>query len=250
VSGRRILIAVGAVAAVVVVVVLWLGRSLDSVVKAGVERYGSRIAGTSVEVSGVRLELREARGTLRGLRIRNPGGFSGRDAVSLGEIVLDLEGKSLASEPIVIEELRIGDPRLLVEVATDGKVNLRALQHNVESYASPGGGSGPAPGGGGAGGGEAKAPPRILVKKVIVEGGKIRLDTRAVGGEETERDMAGLTLSDVGAPNGVRADHLGRKVLDALLSEALRGSAVQALRQKAEDELKQAGKGILKGLSD
>jgi hypothetical protein len=238
-NGRRIVIAFLVLGAAFTAVVLWLGGNLDALVKGAVERYGGRMTGTEVRLAGVDLELREGRGTLTGLRVANPEGFSGGDAVTLGEITLDVDTESLAREPIVIEEIRVSGPHLLVELAKDGSVNLRALQESVEDYV-------PAAQADGGGGGS--PPPRVAVRKLTVEGGRIVADATAVGGERSERDLGAFTLTDLGGASGVPADELGREVLRALLRRSVEQGAMDALKQKAGDTLKDAAGGLLKDL--
>lgn len=223
---KRILWPLVAIAAIAALGgVLWLGSSLNGIVKAGVERHGPKVTGTDVKLAGAEIQLREGRGTLRGLRVRNPDGFSREDAVSFGEITLDIDTGSLTKEPLVIETIRIAGPSLLLEMSKDG-VNLRVLQQHVEQYAPQ----------------QAAGDrlPRIAVRSLTVEGGTLRLDARAVGGEISERKLPALTLTDVGGTKGVPADALGQEVLRAVLSGALRGAA--------EEGLKDAGLRLLKGL--
>lgn len=235
-SGRKVVIGFAVLAAVVTAGILWLGGNLNSIVKGAVERYGGRMTETSVRLAGVDLKLREGRGTFRGLRIGNPDGFSRGDAVSLGEITLDVDPGSLAKEPIVIELIRVAGPELLVEVAKDGSVNLLSLQKTVEGYvpaAKSGDGSPP--------------PPRIAVRKLTVEGGRLTVDATAAGGEKTERELGSFTLTDFGGSAGVPADELGQEILRAVLRKSVEQGTLDQLKAKAEEALKGAG-GLLKGL--
>ena len=57
---------------------LWfLSSRLDSLVAGLIEQYGSQIVGTPVRVGSVAIDLRAGRGTIRGLRVANPEGYSG-----------------------------------------------------------------------------------------------------------------------------------------------------------------------------
>ena len=185
---------------------------------------------TDVRLAGVSLKLREGRGTMTGLRIRNPDGFSGENAVSLGEITLDVDTQSITEEPIVIEEIRISGPELLVEVAEDGSVNLRSLQKTVEGYV-------PAK----AETGGDKPPPRVAVRKLT-------LDATAVGGKKSEKQLGGFVLTDLGGSQGVPADQLGQEVLRAVLRRSVEQGALEELKSKAENALKDAAGGVLEGL--
>ena len=58
----------------------YLLSNLDSIVKSAIEQYGSEITGTRVRVGSVKITLTEGRGTIRGLRVGNPSGFSSNGA--------------------------------------------------------------------------------------------------------------------------------------------------------------------------
>ena len=58
-----------------------LSGSLDSIVKAAIEKYGSEATGTTVEVAAVDVGLKDGRATVTGLVVMNPEGF---DGVALG----------------------------------------------------------------------------------------------------------------------------------------------------------------------
>jgi len=90
-------------------------------VKAAIERFGSDITGTKVTVGSVDISLKSGLGTIRGVRVDNPEGFSSDDAFELGEITVDLDVASLNRDPIVIEEIRILAP------AVRGELDAKAV---------------------------------------------------------------------------------------------------------------------------
>lgn len=231
---RSVLVTVGLLAVIATASVLWLGGNLNSIVKKGVERYGPRVTKTDVHLAGVDLRLKEGRGTLLDLRIANPEGFSGADAISLGEITLDIDPGSLTRQPIVVETIRIVGPSLRLEVAEDGAVNLRSLQKSVNTYSArlkdhSGDDADRSP------------PPRVVVRELTVEGGTLALDTTTIGGESTERALGSFTLRDLGGSEGVPADQMGQEVLLAILHRAVEQGARDELKRAAQDALAEAG---------
>ena len=76
-SKTRIAIIAGAgllfLAAVAVYLLL---SNLDSLVERGIEKFGSEAAGTKVSVDRVAIDLRQGRGSILGLTVANPPGFS------------------------------------------------------------------------------------------------------------------------------------------------------------------------------
>lgn len=236
-KARRVVVILGVLAVIVVASLLWLGSNLNGLVKKGVERYGPRVTETTVRLGGVDIQLREGRGTLENLRIENPEGFSSSDAISFGEITLDIDPGSLTSEPIVVETIRIADPSLLLEVGEDGAVNLRTLQQSVNDYTSRSEEASRDPGG--------SAPPRLAVKELTVDGGTLVLDATAVGGERTERTLGSFTLRDLGGADGVPADQMGQEILRAVLRRAMEKGALDELKRKAKDALGETGGALL-----
>jgi hypothetical protein len=244
VNARKLFLGLGILAAIGIAVVVWIGGSLDSLVKAGVEKYGPRITRTEVALASVKLDIRGGRGMLKGLRIANPAGFSQADALSLGEITLDLDVGSLGKEPIVIEELRVAGPELLLELAKDGGTNLGAIRDAAEKYAPPQ-----------AGGidGSLASPdgpmPRMIVKTLEFDAGTIRVDATAVGGTKSERELGSFTLTNLGGSSGVPADRLGREIVRTIVRRAIEESASGELERMAKDKLKDAA-GLLESLTD
>jgi hypothetical protein len=60
---------------------------------------GTEIVGTRVRVDSVDIELAAGRGTIRGVRVANPEGYSDADAISLAEIELAIDARSLREQP-------------------------------------------------------------------------------------------------------------------------------------------------------
>jgi hypothetical protein len=232
----------------VVAAVVWLAHSLDGIVKSAIEDVGSELLDTRVAVGSVSIDLREGRGTLRGLRIRNPEGFSSEDAISVGEVVLEIDLSSLTGSPIVLNEVSVHSPQVLAEANARG-LNLDVLRRNVER-------SSPAEASDQATSGEGE-PPRIAIRRFEVQGGEARSDTTALGGKREEIDVPGLSLRDVGGRRGAPPGELGKQILDAWLSRIARAAAAHQARRAAGKALgdalgDDAGKvgDALKGLLD
>ena len=126
---KRILIAGLAALILAAGAAIWFVYSrLDSLVASAIETHGTEIVGAPVRVGSVNIDLTGGRGTIRGLRIGNPDGFSRGDALRLGEIRLDLDAGSVTETPIVINELRIAEPVARFEVDARGRSNFARLQ--------------------------------------------------------------------------------------------------------------------------
>lgn len=87
---RKLLIAGGILAVILVVAVKFLGSNLDAIVKKAITRIGPEMTGVSVDVDDVGIALADGRGEIGGLVIGNPRGYKGPHAFKLGSIVLAL----------------------------------------------------------------------------------------------------------------------------------------------------------------
>ncbi|MFT6093302.1 MAG: hypothetical protein ACJA2Q_001198 [Pseudohongiellaceae bacterium] len=105
---------------------------IDSIVKNGIEVVGSEVLGTSVSVSSVSISPLSGSGTIRGLSIENPEGFTADSIMELGEVTVSLNISSLLSDVIEIYEISIIEPAITYEtkITTD---NIRALLANLPS---------------------------------------------------------------------------------------------------------------------
>lgn len=112
---------------------LWLNNPLNSLVKAGIEKFGSEMTRAPVKVSKVDLSPTDGKGVLSGLSLGNPDGFKSSHAFRADRIELALEPASLADDVILIHRIHIDSPDISYE-KNDSGTNFDAIQRNVESY--------------------------------------------------------------------------------------------------------------------
>lgn len=136
---KPLLITVGLLVLVVAIVAVYLLKNLDAIIEGVVEDVGTRLTGTAVTLEGVELDLTSGKGTLNGLVIGNPRGYSSDYAFSLDKVVVGLQPASLAKPVIIISEVTIRGARLIAEQKGE-KVNLSEILDNVEkaSASEPG----------------------------------------------------------------------------------------------------------------
>lgn len=129
---------------VIIVLVLGIGGlflyvlgSLDAIVAAAIEKYGSQATGTAVRVEQVQIKLGEGRGAIRGLRVANPAGFSAANAFVLDEISVGINLEALADKNIVIDEIKVLKPAIFYEINAQRQGNLSVLKANLAQDARP-----------------------------------------------------------------------------------------------------------------
>lgn len=228
---KIILSILGGVVVLIAIVVFFLIQNLNGIVKTAIEKYGTEAAGTPVRVQKVKLELREGRGTVSGLTVGNPQGFSRQPIFRLGQITVALDIRSLTSDLPVVKLIKIGAPSFRYEVDARGRTNLGELQRNIKQFSAVQKQK------------EKTAPkksksagPHLLIKRLSIQGGQGILDLRAVGGKTMEAKLPPIALTDLGGRQGISPSALGRTILNALVTDlqqtAVRQGAEQVIRQK------------------
>ena len=222
------------VIAIVVIVVgaavgaYYLLSNLNSIVAAAIEKHGSEVTQARVGVSGVDISLREGRGSIKGLSVSNPEGFSAHDAFSLEDITIDIDLGSVRKEPIVIDEIRIQAPVIHAEVNERGATNIDALRKRVGEHTSSSGGSG---------GGESGEQKRIRIKKFVFEKGSIAVDATALGVEKKTLALPAIHMNDIGGPNGAMPDEIAKVVLTRVAKDVSSEIAASEVNRLIEDQL-------------
>ncbi len=181
------LVAIGAV-------VMWF--FLGSIVTAGVNSFGPKITQTKVVLAGAKISPFTGSGTLTGLEIGNPTGWSDANLASLGRIHLDVAPLSLLGDHIVINEISIEAPEFNYETKLVNS-NVAALLKNIEQFT---GGKDPAkPEAGG-------KSVKFAVKKFRLQNGWVRV---GVGPAALKLPMPPIELTNLGtAEGGITPDQL------------------------------------------
>jgi uncharacterized protein involved in outer membrane biogenesis len=196
----------------------YLLSSLDSIVEAAIEKYGSLVTGTTVRVSSVRIGLKEGKGTINGLSVDNPKGFSMPYAFTLGRITIRIDPSSMTQTPYIIKEITVRDPEAFYEVNESRKANVDELQRNiVRDQADPSTTSGK------------QEETRIVIDKLSIEGARVHVKVAALRDKEKTIKLPPLSLN-----------HIGRKTGGATPSEVA-DIMLSALIKQVKDEIARQG---------
>ncbi len=117
---------------VIVLVLVAIGSIffLGTIVKAGVEKVGPRVAKVPVKLDSASISLFSGSGTLKGLVIGNPEGYKTPEAMKLGRVSLSIAPGSVLKEKKHIRAIRIEGPEITYETDLKGS-NLGKLLDNV-----------------------------------------------------------------------------------------------------------------------
>lgn len=229
---KTILIAVGAVVAIIAGVSFFLLSSLDSLVKSAIESVGSEVAGVPVRVSEVKISLTEGKGTLKGVTVGNPKGFKSDTAFKLGEVTLEFDLSSATQNPVVIRQVSVSSPEVTYEVSASGGSNIQIIQDHVRA----------AGGSQSAASGEGKSERKLVIDKLDITKGTVTLAT-PVPGSKVSGTLGDIHLTGIGRNGGASTAQVAEAILAALTRTAM-NSATSLGGGTPLDKLKGTAGGI------
>ncbi len=233
-KGKLLLIALAVFAIFVAGAVVYVLTNIDSIVKAAIEKHGSQATKTEVSVSSVSIHLSAGAGSISGLTVANPPGFSTPDIFSLKDISTRIAVKSVTKTPIVIDDIRISGPEVFYEMNSSGRSNLDMLKKNMASpeAATKGPGRKKAPG----------KEVRLFIRKLVFENGRVEVRIAGIGNKPVSVALPRLELNDIGKNGGATPAQVAQTVITALAEETAkivaRSQGEKYLRKGAEDLLK------------
>jgi hypothetical protein len=162
---------------------------LGSIVKAGVNKFGPTMTQSKVELQSAKLSPLSGEGTLTGLVVGNPKGWSNADAFRLGTVHISMEPFSVFKDHIVINEVVIDQPEFLYETKLVAS-NIGDILKNVE--AAMGGNKAAEPQKDG-------KPIKMVIKKFTLRNGKVTL---GMGTTAVPLPMPPVEITDIGTKEG------------------------------------------------
>jgi uncharacterized protein involved in outer membrane biogenesis len=226
-----ILIAVLAIVALAVGAALRYGAGeLDGAVASTIERHGSGLTGTDVDVDGVDLALTAGRADLGGLTIGNPRGYETDYAVRIGSAAITLDIGSLTGDVPVIKELILDGALINAELRDAGSNLTDIQQHATASSGEP----------------PAGEPGRIVVERFRVRDARVLVTSSHLSNPE-ELELNDVVVNDIGSASGgatysEAAEAMLMPILAAARSAAadrLRSAAGEAVSDAAREELEE-----------
>ncbi len=127
---KYILIGAGALAVVVITMVVLVILNLGDVIKAAVEKFGPPITQTEVKLGSADISILNGSGTLSDFLLGNPKGFTLPSAVECGTIRVKVETDSLTTDKIIIDEIYVDGPVISYEKKGNTD-NFQAILANI-----------------------------------------------------------------------------------------------------------------------
>ena len=103
---KKLMIGLGLIVVIVAGGLLYLGQNAPKIIQAVIEDQGSTVTQVPVNVAGVDFSIADLKVGIRGLVVGNPAGFSTDNAISLGEISVQIS-QDWSSDLIIVDEIVI-----------------------------------------------------------------------------------------------------------------------------------------------
>lgn len=236
------LVVAGVVLVIVAVVAVLL--SLNTIVKKGVETVGPMIVKVDVKLGSASISPFSGSVQLSGLAVGNPPGYKSPSAIKVGSIKVVADLASALTDTIKVNSINIQAPEITCEGGLGG-INLKDIQKNLASTAGASKDSAAAP--------ASEGGKKFYVKDIVIEGGKISVALNELGGKGLVVPLPPIHLQNIGSETmGVTANELVSQVLEPILSGAIKaalegGGALGEAGKGATEQINKVGKGI-KGL--
>ena len=234
------------VVAVVAAAAYVFSPSLETIVKKLVHKYGSQVTGTEVNLGGFDLSLTKGTGKISGLTVANPKGYKSENIISLGEVSVNIDIKSLTTDTIVINEINVKKPVITYEMLSLTQNNIKELQNNitkntastekqetVEEKSKS----------------EESSSKKVIIKMINVEEGEIQAVT-AVPGGELDVKLPKIQITGIGEDKKASGESIAvtiSKVLNKVLtaaSETVVKSGLNNVKAVAEENLNNVVGGV------
>lgn len=222
-----------AVVLFLVVGFLYLISTLDSAVQESVEENVTHLTGSPVSIESVDFSVFSGKGSITGLRVSNPEGFSENPALTLGKILFEIDMDALSTNPLTVKQIRADSAGILVEKNGEGKINFQILSQNLKESSQ---GKVPAE--------KAKNNwiANLKISEFVLSEGRVTLS----GFAESSREITTpeLRLLGLGGSSGAPPEKIGEEILSRIFSEILRDTVQSGLQKWIEknnaipDELK------------
>jgi uncharacterized protein involved in outer membrane biogenesis len=230
-----------------IVVVVAVDLFLDKAIKSGVETLGPKYTKVDVTLDSASLSLLSGAGTIKGLVLGNPEGYTTPHAITVGEASLVIKPATLLSDKVVIRSIYLRAPEITFEGNLSGN-NLKTILDNVQSTT-------------GSSGGKTNAAPnekpetskpgkKLEVDDFIINDAKVYFSLKG-SGKTTTFTIPDIHFSDLGTgPEGITSAELTQRILKEIEQDVVKEVTSGDLKRAAESVVNDLGKNVNGGLSN
>jgi hypothetical protein len=231
---KWIFIGIGAVIAILVIIVVVGISKLGPIVKMAVNTYGPQITDTELKVEDVGISIFSAEAKLKKFFLGNPKGFKSAGAMKVGSVYVNVDEGSLTKDTIIINKIEVIGPEITYEKKgkTDNfKAILSNVQKNVPKSKSSKKQSEPQ--------GQGK---QLIINNFILKDGKVNMALEMPGGvlgdQSLSAELPDIHLKDIGKEKGGASPaEVAREIFAALYAKITSANVLGSFN----DQLKKLG---------
>ncbi|HXN15430.1 MAG TPA: hypothetical protein VN878_03580 [Usitatibacter sp.] len=210
---KKVLIVVAIIAIAVAGGLYYASHSIDLIVKLALEHYGPDVTGVAIRVAEVSISPHDGRGSVKGVELGSPQGFTAPRSARLGEIRVAIDPATITEPVIVIHEIRVEAPAIIYERSAAG-TNLDAIQRNIESYVKRGDNASSSPSS--ALGGPKR---KFVIERLSIRGARITMTNMGLQGQGISFDLPDIELRDLGKrEHGLTASEVSNIVANTVIA--------------------------------
>lgn len=226
---------------VVIIVILIAGlfyyvwTSLDSLVEDAIEKYGSQVTQTSVQVQQVKLRetLAQGKGSIAGISVANPEGFTSPYAFTLGQIQTEIDIATLTQSPIVIKQITVAAPQMFFEVNNDRHINFNVLKNNINRALPTKAADKSA----------AKqsddSEVKLIIRHLLIQDGTVEATVLPLDGKKYTTPLPRIELRNLGGKGGSTPAEISRQIVNAVVDRTRAAVAELGIEQQLKDAARQ-----------
>ena len=192
---KMIKIGIISIVAIIAIVIVFFSFFVGKSIKVGVETVGPRLTKTPVSLGSVNLSILSGSGELNRFIVGNPEGFHTPEAISMGQIKLDIDTSSIFSDNIVVEEVLIDGAEITFEGSLRGS-NIKKIMDNIDSMSGrKGDGDKPASKDDDS---AEEGEKKIQINKLVFKNGKIHMSSQLLRGQSITIPLPDIERNDIG----------------------------------------------------
>jgi uncharacterized protein involved in outer membrane biogenesis len=217
----------------IVVAVVAVYLSLNSIVRSVVERQATASLGVPTSLGSARLSLMGGNVRLDNLDIGSPPKFSAPNVFTLGGIGVGVHYGQLTGSPIHIQQITIDNPMLMIEQA-GGALNLKALMDQMPTTPQTSSG-------------QPTQPIKLVIDELDLNNAEVTFMPGIPGlANSIQVSVPSMTLKNIGNADG---NQNGAAIKDVVMQVATALAAKGADGSKLPPEVKMLLSGQLGGIS-
>lgn len=231
---KPVKIAIG-VLVVLIVALVAVALSINSIVKKGVETVGPRVTKTTVTLDGIAIMPLSGGGTVNDLLVGMPEGYKSAHSIKVHKASLSVSPGSLLSDKIVVKSVKVEGPDIILEGGLQEN-NLTQILKNVEEFTG-------SPEDQKTKEGAPGAPKKLQVNEFVLKDAQVTVLFNMLG-KPLSVTIPEIRLTDLGTgPDGITPAELTERVLEEIIKQTtvVVTKAVGDVGKFATDAVKDVG---------